>query len=104
MKRCRAADKKDTEMIRGNWLLFLLALGLVLGFSQRAPLSAQETPLHKAAREGDKELAAGLLAEGADVNAKGNAGWTPLHLAAGKGHREVAELLLAEGGEQVCIM
>ena len=42
-----------------------------------------------------KEVAALLLTNKAEVNAKGYAELTPLQLAAGSGHKEVAELLLA---------
>jgi ankyrin repeat protein len=39
------------------------------------------------------------LADGADVNAKGNNGWTPLHLAALSGHKEVSEYLITMGAD-----
>jgi ankyrin repeat protein len=39
-------------------------------------------------------MAALLLANHADVNAKSSDGWTPLYEAAMGGHRDVAELLL----------
>lgn len=53
------------------------------------------TPLHFAALEGHKEVAALLLASKADVNGKTKGDRTPLHQAAHNGHRDVAELLLA---------
>ena len=40
-----------------------------------------------------------LLAKGADVNAKNNAGSTALMAASEKGHKEVVELLLAKGAD-----
>jgi ankyrin repeat protein len=43
------------------------------------------TPLHWAAANGYKDLAASLLANKAEVNAKDNRGETPLHWAAGAG-------------------
>ena len=49
-----------------------------------------------AAGVGDNKLVEKHLADGADVNEKGNKGETPLHLAATK---EVAELLIAKGAE-----
>ena len=55
------------------------------------------TPLQQAARDGHKEIADLLIAEGADVNAKNDYGWTPLHWAASRGHKEIVELLIAKG-------
>ena len=56
------------------------------------------TPLHYAARDGQKEIAELLIAKGAGVNAKNKYGWTPLHNAA-TGHKEIVELLIAEGAD-----
>jgi ankyrin repeat protein len=55
--------------------------------------------LHYAARDGQKEIAELLIAEGAGVNAMKIDGMTPLHYAAINGHKEIAELLIAEGAE-----
>ena len=57
------------------------------------------TPLHLAAEHGLKDVAALLLAEGAEVNAGNHRGWTPLHYAAfhdflDERHTGVAQLLL----------
>ena len=58
------------------------------------------TPLHSAAEYGCKEVVALLIAEGADVNAKGGRfGNTPLHLALNEGHGEIAELLITKGAD-----
>ena len=62
------------------------------------------TPLHNTAWHGQKEVAELLIANGADVNAKGTVrtkvgGVTPLHIAADKGHKEIAELLIAAGAD-----
>jgi ankyrin repeat protein len=41
-----------------------------------------------------------LIANGADVNAKGgDVGLTPLHCAVGNGHKEIAERLIAAGAD-----
>ncbi|MDB4794710.1 ankyrin repeat domain-containing protein [bacterium] len=41
-----------------------------------------------------------LIAEGADVNAKGGwREWTPLHYAALNGNKEIVELLIAKGAD-----
>ena len=58
-----------------------------------------DTPLLWAAGFGHKEVAALLIAIGADVNAKAEEGWTPLHDAARGGHKEIAELLIAKGAD-----
>lgn len=58
-----------------------------------------ETPLHYAARWGNKDIVELLLAGGADVNARDKNGWTPLHWAPEKAGTDVVELLLAHGAE-----
>ena len=50
-----------------------------------------ESPLMLAALKGQLDLAAKLVAKGADVN---KTGWTPLHYAASNGHVDVIKLLL----------
>ena len=59
----------------------------------------RRTPLHRAAREGYKEIVELLIAKGADVNANEDCGWTPLHLAASRSHEEIVELLIAKGAD-----
>jgi len=55
----------------------------------------QMTVLHWAAGCGRKPVVELLLANKAEVNAKGKDGETPLHLAANRGFMEVVEVLLA---------
>jgi len=56
------------------------------------------TPLHAAiAGRGDPGVIRALVDAGADVNARGGAGWTPLHLAASRGDVALVEYLLARG-------
>ena len=57
------------------------------------------TPLFMAAGKGHKEIVELLLANGAEVNAKGDGGVTPLHIAPLGSHKEVAELLIAKGAD-----
>jgi len=55
--------------------------------------------LHKACEKGNIEAVKQHLADGADVNVKGDGGRTPLHEAAIEGHTEVVELLIDKGAD-----
>jgi uncharacterized protein len=57
------------------------------------------TPLHSACANSDYELAALLLQNGADVNARQASGFTPLHSAANNGQTALAQLLLDAGAD-----
>jgi ankyrin repeat protein len=57
-------------------------------------------PLHSAVARQSRNLVELLLARGADVNAKQQAGYTPLHGAAAAGERELCELLLRHGADR----
>jgi ankyrin repeat protein len=56
--------------------------------------------LHEAAYCGCKDVAALLLANKAEVNAKSSKGDTPLHWAVVSGHKDVAALLRQHGGQE----
>ncbi len=56
-------------------------------------------PLHQATADGDIELMASLISQGADVNAKDENGWTPLHHAVAQRGRETIRWLLANGAD-----
>ena len=58
-----------------------------------------EQKVIEAAKNGDREALAKLLAEGADVDEQDEQGWTPLNWAAGKGDTETVRLLLAKGAD-----
>jgi ankyrin repeat protein len=60
--------------------------------------AAGTTPLHLAAKQGDKNVAEFLIAEGADVNAKNQVDATPLGFAVG-GYRDIKELPTAYNAE-----
>jgi ankyrin repeat protein len=64
-----------------------------------APDKYGETPLYNAThgRKNGLQVAAVLLAAGADVNAKEKNGFTPLYWAAWEGDPEMVKLLLAGG-------
>ncbi|KAH6680611.1 ankyrin repeat-containing domain protein [Halenospora varia] len=55
--------------------------------------------LHRAARDGYEALAAKLVRNGADVNARTDTGETPLHMAVERGSLKIAKLLLGYGAE-----
>jgi cytohesin len=57
------------------------------------------TPLHIAARRGQKDAAELLLANHADVDARDEYRQTPLHLTADWGYTRLAELLLTHGAD-----
>lgn len=57
------------------------------------------TPLHRAARYGQKELVELLIANGADVNAKDKWGYTPLLWAIFSRDKDMMKLLIAKGAD-----
>ena len=57
------------------------------------------TPLHLAAEFGREDLAAALIAAGADVEASNKLNERPLHTSAKYGHPLVVRLLLARGAD-----
>ena len=69
--------------------LFIVALFL---FSVAA--LTQDTRLHLAVMEGDRESVGVFLGDGADVNARMNGGWTPLMVGAKYGRLNIMRDLL----------
>ena len=62
-------------------------------------MKSSDTPLHKAARQGDAEAIVVLIDAGANPNAKDDSGDTPLHRAAKGGHAKAIAALLAAGAD-----
>ena len=77
------------------------------GTDVNAKYEDENTPLHRAAYYGHKEIVVLLIAKGADVNAKGNSqrfgravnGETPLDWTIRGKHIETADLLRKHGGK-----
>ena len=59
----------------------------------------ETSPLHGAASENHKEIAALLIIKGADVNLKNDDGETPLDWAEEEKSTDLAELLRKHGGK-----
>jgi ankyrin repeat protein len=59
--------------------------------------AAIATPLHDAVIDGNQEAVNLILASGADINSKDDAGLTPLHYAVIEGEGQIAEILLDKG-------
>ena len=57
------------------------------------------TPLRTACLRGKKEIVELLIANGADINVKDNAGKTALDIARQRGHTEIVELLQKHGAK-----
>ena len=76
------------------WLLLASSVAFAQNAAPPSPQRAQEL-LFDAARLGRTDLVAGLLAAGADVNARDVRGFTPLILAAYNDHAATVEALLA---------
>jgi len=86
----QAADEGDITEIKQH---------LDSGIDVNAKNQFGATPLHFAAKQGHKNLAALLITEGADTNAEAYDKSTPLHSAVISGYKEVAELLIANGAD-----
>jgi len=67
---------------------------LMQQYKAEANASFHNTPLHRAALEGNLEEVKKLVEGGADVNAKNTIGITPLHMASGNGKLDVVYYLL----------
>ncbi len=82
------------QALKFNIFVALLFVAILYGSA-----SANATPLHDAAWNGDVQLVELLLANRADVDARDVRGYTPLHLAILEGHSEVAKVLIANGAD-----
>ncbi|MFN3006330.1 ankyrin repeat domain-containing protein [Mycolicibacterium wolinskyi] len=55
--------------------------------------------MHYAAADDELDVLRGLIREGAEVNARDDAGWTALHFAADRGNLDIAEELVRAGDD-----
>lgn len=58
-----------------------------------------DTPLHVLCGRGWSEMVGPIVKHGADVNAKGRAGWTPLHFASQQAQIKTARSLVEHGAD-----
>src|SRR5262249_54205025 len=77
-------------------LLLCTVAGIILSLWSVALIQAADLneQLWEASRKGDAKAVQGLIAQGADVNAKTHYGANALWLAASKGHADVVKILL----------
>lgn len=85
---------RDAEVTK-----LLIDHGAHVSIRSESELYSGATPLHEAARLDMGGVAAALLDNGADVNARNQAGETPLHRAAWSGYTDVLRLLLAKNAD-----
>ena len=72
---------------------------LTLTIASLLATTAFVDPIHNAARNGQLQRTALLIATGADVNAKNDFGRTPLDNAIGRKLPEIADLIRKHGGK-----
>lgn len=96
----RELEQKSPPMHRAAYLGLTEAVQTLLriGNDPSQVDGLNETPLHKAVREGHTATVAALL-ESCNVNAEGSMGMTPMHWACVTGNREIVELLLSRGAD-----
>jgi ankyrin repeat protein len=78
---------------------FVIGSAGVVAPASGAPASADEVPLVRAAKAGDRRTVATLLRERVDVNARSADGMTALHWSVYGGDVELARLLIASGAD-----
>jgi serine/threonine protein kinase len=92
------------DYYRKNDSMELIELLITKGaqFNVNVRLRDQATPLHAVAASGNKAVVEGLLAQGAEVNAKDDWGLTPLDWATVTLYPDIVELLKSHGGINSC--
>ncbi|MGV8125568.1 MAG: ankyrin repeat domain-containing protein [Candidatus Xenobiia bacterium LiM19] len=84
-----AIDRGDSDEVRR-----LIVEGTDV--NKRSP-NGEWTPLYRAARTGNLEIARILSDRGARVNDKAGNGWSPLHIAVFQNHKLMVEFLVSRG-------
>lgn len=95
-----SAIRSASPIHRATYLGLTDAVKTLLRYGNGAPSfdESMETPLHKAVREGHKDIVEALL-PASNVNAVSGIGLTPLHWAAITGNTIIAEKLLCTGAD-----
>ena len=96
-KRQRNQVKAHMDVL--GWTLCGVIAALLAACATEPAKHKPAPTLHEAARAGDHDLLASLLANGRDVNESDAEGWSPLHHAAFVGHEPTAALLIGHGAE-----
>src|SRR5262245_57196844 len=90
----RAHQSRRKEANMKSMMISLISAVLLSALVMAA---AVDSPVARAAMQGDKRTVESLLKGGADVNAALNDGMTALHWAADRGYTDIAEMLVYAG-------
>jgi len=75
-------------------------MSIFANFMHPVSKHADNRPLHFAVRAGNKDIVELLIANGADVNTKNEAGQTPRDVALRRNQKEIVELLRKHGAQE----
>jgi hypothetical protein len=104
------ANKRQTQLIMAGLAAIVGSIFIGFGFvasqdrgnTSQAPAVTDSSSLFDAAKNGDFDMAYGLVRDGADINQKNPEGKTALDLAQEQGNTRVVDLLLSNGATFCC--